>query len=491
VELTQIPPAQLIPHENNAHSELRGIDALAQTVEYLGIIEPLVVLAADEEGRHTIVAGHRRHAAAVQVGLETVPCVVVDDPGAGDQLVTMLVENLHRDDLTLLEEAQTYQQLTLLDWEPERISQATGRDLDRVQHSLTLRKLPEQIQEAANAGEVDLVSAATLTEFAHDPKAIERIMKKGGGHWGYKHAIAEERARQSTKDELDRLKAELVLAGVKVTPRPKFASEGGTAILIEHLVDADGNSVDVEQVKSELGFAAYINRDYTPKPVFYCPDPATVGLQPAPDTWAALNADREALQAEETARRTAWEVATAVRREFLLARFGNVKGAKRLFRPALRALAGTRMNMPFNELREFADAVCGCPIDQIPENAGLDRLTRATIARWLARCEDNLKDSAFGRWGNFEHALSYLDLIVAEGYELAEIEVQLHQSITDTLAAEADDDEDEDEQEDESEEGNDAPEPEATDSDQDDEDDAEFEQDAPAELDQAEALAAT
>ena len=262
MELTQIPPANLVPHENNAHSELRGIDALAQTVAYLGIIEPLVVLPADEKGNHTIVAGHRRHAAATQVGLETVPCVVVDDPGAADQLVTMLVENLHRDDLTVLEEASTYQQLALLDWEPERIARATGRDLDRIQQSLTLHQLPEHVQQAAHAGQVDLVSAAALAEFAHEPKVIERIMKKAGGHWSVQHLIAEERHRQATKDTLDRLKAELVLAGVKVTPRPDFHSEGCTAVRLEHLVDAEGNAVDPEAVKSEPGFAAYINRDY-------------------------------------------------------------------------------------------------------------------------------------------------------------------------------------------------------------------------------------
>lgn len=436
MELTQIPPARLVPHENNAHAELRNIDALAQTVEYLGIIEPLIVLPANDDGSHTIVAGHRRHAAAIQVGLETVPCVVVDDPGAADQLVTMLVENLHRDDLTLLEEASTYQQLALLDWEPEKIARATGREVERVQQSLTLHQLPEQIQDAANTGEVDLVSAAALTEFTHDPKAIERIMKKGAGYWGYQHAIADERARQQKRHELEVLKAELVLEGVKVTPRPKFVNEGGAAVLVDNLVDADGDPVDVEQVKSEAGFAAYINRDYAPKAVYYCPDPEAVGLRPAPGTYEADRAERESLEAEAAARRDAWEAATIVRREFLLSRFGNAKGAKRLFRPALRALAGSRMNMPLGAFSEFADAVCGCPIREIPENAGLDRLTRATVARWLAHSEDNLKDSAFGRWGDFQGALAYLDLLVTEGYELAEIEAHLHQAITDSLTEE-------------------------------------------------------
>ncbi|SDD87460.1 ParB/RepB/Spo0J family partition protein [Glycomyces harbinensis] len=454
MELTQIPPAHLVPHENNAHSELRGIDALAQTIEYLGIIEPLVVLPADEDGRHTIVAGHRRHAAATQVGLETVPCVVVDDPGAGDQLVTMLVENLHRDDLTVLEEAQAYQQLTLLDWQPERIARATGREVERVQQSLTLHQLPEHVQQAANAGEIDLVAAATMHEFVHDPKAIDRIMKKGAGYWGYQHAIADERTRQENQHALEVLKAELVLAGVKVTARPKFASEGGTAVLVEHLVDADGNPVRAEAVQSEPGFAVYINRDYQPKPVTYCPDPAAVGLRPAPDTWEARNADREALEAEAAARRAAWEAATVVRREFLLAQYGNAKGAKKLLRPALRDLAGTRMNMPLGEFSEFADALCGCPIRELPETAGMDRLTRAAVGRWLAHCEANLKDSAFGSWGDFEHALRYLDLIVADGYELADIEAQLHQSITDALTeddTEPDGEDSEEEEEDDSE----------------------------------------
>lgn len=101
------------------------------------------------------------------------------------------------------------------------------------------------------------------------------------------------------------------------------------------------------------------------------------------------------------------------------------------------------MTMPLGEFGELADALCGCPIRELPENAGMDRLTRAVAGRWLAYCEDNLKSSAFGRIGDVEHALRYLDLIVTEGYELADIETQLHQSITARLAEEPEDDRDE------------------------------------------------
>ncbi|WP_199042653.1 ParB/RepB/Spo0J family partition protein [Glycomyces salinus] len=460
MEITHIPTSQLIPHKNNAHSELRGIDELAATVEYLGIIEPLVVLPADDDGRHTIIAGHRRHAAATQVGLETVPCIVAADRDAADQIVIMLVENLHRDDLTPTEEAKAYEQLALLDWEPERIAKATGRDLERVRHSLTLRKLPDPVQQAADAEQIDLAAAAALTEFAHDPKALERIMKKGGGHWGYKHAIADEQARQATKDRIERLKAELVLAGVKVTARPTFVSEGGTAMRAEHLVDANGDPVDVEAVKTEPRFAAYISRDYyTPAAVVYCADPTAAGLRPAPDTYEAARAEREARHTEIEARRAAWESATGVRHEFLTGRFATAKAAKGLFRPALRDLAGSHMSMPAHDVRDLADAICGCPIDDLPENAGLDRLTRATVARWLADAEDNLRVAAFGRWGDFQRALAYLDLLVAEGYELAEIESEIHRAITEALAEE-DDSEADEVSADEDDEDDEEPEPE-------------------------------
>ncbi|MEV3934386.1 hypothetical protein AB0K52_00180 [Glycomyces sp. NPDC049804] len=305
-----------------------------------------------------------------------------------------------------------------------------------MRQSLSLRQLPEEIQQAANAGDVDLASAAAMTEFAHDPKAVARIMKKGAGYWGFKHAIADERSRQEKKQALEVLKAELVLAGVKVTPRPKFASEGGAAVRVADLVDADGEPVDAEAVKAEPGFAVYINRDYQPEPVVYCPDPASVGLRSAPETWEARKAEREALDAEKAAQRAAWEAATAVRREFLIAQYGNVKGAKRLFRPALRDLAGTRTNMPLGEYSELAEALCGCPIREIPENAGMDRLTRVTVARWLAHCEDNLLSSISGFWSDLEEARRYLDLIAADGYELADIETKLHESITARLAEE-------------------------------------------------------
>ncbi|SDE03992.1 hypothetical protein [Glycomyces harbinensis] len=348
MELTQIPPTKLVPHEKNAHSELRGIDTLAQ---------------------------------------------------------------------------------------------ATGREIERVQQSLTLHTLPEQVQQAAHAGEVDLAAAAALTEFAHDPKAIERIMKKGGGHWSYQHLIAEERHRQDTRDMLERLKAELVLAGVKVTPRPKFLTEGGAAVLLEQLVDTDGNPVDVEQVKANAGFAAYINRDYGARAVFYCPDPAAVGLRPAPNSSAAQRAEREARDAEINARHEVWEAATGVRTNFLLSKYGTAKGAKTLFRPALAELAGTSMSLPHNEYAELADTLCGCPVRELPENAGMDRLTRATVARWLAHAEKSLTELARGYWGDLDHGLRYLNLLVAEGYELADVETQLHESITDRRADEAEEEE--------------------------------------------------
>ena len=141
-------------------------------------------------------------------------------------------------------------------------------------------------------------------------------------------------------------------------------------------------------------------------------------------------------------------------------------------------------------VREFTDALCGGEIRELPENAGMDRLTRATVARWLARCEDNLSGSSLA--GGATSTTPWpTSTFRGRGLRARRIESEIHQSITDALAAEVDDEDEEEQEDNESEEGNDAPEPQAADSDQDNEDDVNFEQNAPAELSQAEALAST
>ena len=76
------------------------------------------------------------------------PCIVRPEYAAQDaeQLVGMLAENLHRADLTAVEEAEGYAQLAAFDWTPEQIATKTGRKAERVRQGLAVAKLPEKVR---------------------------------------------------------------------------------------------------------------------------------------------------------------------------------------------------------------------------------------------------------------------------------------------------------------------------------------------------------
>ena len=108
--LAEIPTSDVVPnpHQPRVHFDEETLGELAASIAQLGVIQPILVRVVD--GRYQLIAGERRWRAAQRAGLPTVPAVIrtSDDVSAVEQA---LVENLHRQDLTPLEEAAAYQQL--------------------------------------------------------------------------------------------------------------------------------------------------------------------------------------------------------------------------------------------------------------------------------------------------------------------------------------------------------------------------------------------
>ncbi|MGE3357341.1 MAG: ParB/RepB/Spo0J family partition protein [Acidimicrobiia bacterium] len=84
----------LVPAADNVRRRVGDVRELAASVASVGIVEPLLVSPLDAE-RHVIVAGHRRHAAAVRAGLAEVPCTV-RELSEGERVEIMLIENLQQ-----------------------------------------------------------------------------------------------------------------------------------------------------------------------------------------------------------------------------------------------------------------------------------------------------------------------------------------------------------------------------------------------------------
>ncbi len=109
-ELVSFPVDALVPHPDNPRTSLGDLDELARSIKAHSVLQPLVVLPAGDDGRHLIVTGHRRHAAAIQAKATRVPGVIRDLTPA--QVVeAMLVENVNRAALTTSEEVTAIERL--------------------------------------------------------------------------------------------------------------------------------------------------------------------------------------------------------------------------------------------------------------------------------------------------------------------------------------------------------------------------------------------
>jgi ParB family transcriptional regulator, chromosome partitioning protein len=152
-----------------------GIEDLARSLKSAGMIQPIVVRRADEG--YEIVAGERRWRAAQRAGLLKVPVVVRDVPDHR-LLEAALIENVQREDLNPLEEAQAYRRLTdEFHLTQDQIAGAVGKDRSSVANYLRLLKLPQEVRGDIGSGALSMGHARALLALA-DQAAQLRLARE-------------------------------------------------------------------------------------------------------------------------------------------------------------------------------------------------------------------------------------------------------------------------------------------------------------------------
>ena len=140
------------------------IDELAKSIRANGIIQPIVVRKAD--GAYEIIAGERRWRAAQRAGLLKVPVVVRDIPDER-LLAAALIENIQREDLNALEEAQAYRRLSdEFGLTQDQIADAVGKDRSSVANYVRLLRLPHELRENVASGALSMGHARALLSIA-------------------------------------------------------------------------------------------------------------------------------------------------------------------------------------------------------------------------------------------------------------------------------------------------------------------------------------
>lgn len=176
-----IPIEKLIPNKSQPRKsfEIAPINDLSKSIKEKGVIQPLVVRKKGDS--YEIIAGERRWRACQLAGLKQVP-VILNDADDVEVLELALIENLQREDLNPVEEAEAYQQLiNLHGLTHDEISKKIGKDRSTITNHLRLLKLTDKAKEALIDGTISAGHARALVALEGNDlinEALKLIIQK-------------------------------------------------------------------------------------------------------------------------------------------------------------------------------------------------------------------------------------------------------------------------------------------------------------------------
>lgn len=167
------PIEELKPHSNQPRKTFNDekMAELVASIKEKGVIQPLVVRRVDDH--YQIIAGERRWRAAQKAGLRDVP-VVIQDVSEAWAMEVALIENIQREDLNPIEEADAYQNLIQgFDLSQEEVAKRVGKDRSTVANSLRLLRLPDAVRGDVIAGRLAMGHARALLSLDLDEDILE------------------------------------------------------------------------------------------------------------------------------------------------------------------------------------------------------------------------------------------------------------------------------------------------------------------------------
>ena len=236
VPIERIRPGALQPRRRFAEAEL---DTLAQSIREKGILQPLLVRSLTaQETDFELIAGERRWRAAQRVGLHDVP-IIIRQISDSDALEIALVENLQREDLSPLEEAEAYSRLMEEFGRTQAsLAEAVGKSRSHVANMIRLLSLPAPVRRRLDEGELSAGHARALLAAA-DPVALaEEVVRRGLNvrateRLVQRRAITPPPKRRPRDADTVALERELAaVLGLRVTLEPK--KRGGGALTLHY-----------------------------------------------------------------------------------------------------------------------------------------------------------------------------------------------------------------------------------------------------------------
>ncbi|MBA2710237.1 MAG: ParB/RepB/Spo0J family partition protein [Tatlockia sp.] len=166
-------------YQPRVNFEQKALQELANSISNQGLIEPLVVRQLTTES-YEIIAGERRWRAAMLAGLADLPCLIGNYSDEQAAAIT-LIENIQRQDLNLIEEANGYQRLTKeFYFQQEEIAALVGKSRSHIANILRLLTLCKAVQDRLSTGEISLGHARMLVGMPENQQLllVEKITQQ-------------------------------------------------------------------------------------------------------------------------------------------------------------------------------------------------------------------------------------------------------------------------------------------------------------------------
>jgi ParB family chromosome partitioning protein len=237
--LSDVPVASVSPNPNQprVHFDEESLTELSASITEMGVLQPILVRPLDD-GSFELIAGERRWRAAQRAGLTTIPAVVrmTDDASSVEQA---LVENLHRQDLTALEEAAAYQQL--LDefgLTHDHVATRVGKSRSAITNSLRLLGLPPAVQHLLADGQLSAGHARAL--LGTPDRARQEQLAREAATNGWSVRMVEDAVRADAAPSSDTItdvvdgRPEPAVDGAGLTPSTRLRPPG--LLELEHLL---------------------------------------------------------------------------------------------------------------------------------------------------------------------------------------------------------------------------------------------------------------
>lgn len=174
IDVNLIKPSKFQPR---TEFEEEALKALAQSIKDKGVLQPLLVRKIDDG--YELIAGERRWRASQIAGLTKVP-VIEKDLKDEEALEVALVENLLRENLSAIEEAEALQRLMdEFSHTQEALSQTIGKSRSYIANTLRLLNLPQKIKDLIKEGKISAGHARQLLGLENAENIAEQIIKKG------------------------------------------------------------------------------------------------------------------------------------------------------------------------------------------------------------------------------------------------------------------------------------------------------------------------